>query len=346
MPTLNRRNALAAAPLAALAAAGLGRTASAQEAAPTPGPAAAPPPPPADNAGVYRTRVGSLDVAVVSDGFFFFDPMHPTLGGNAPAEAFAAAVEAAAMPADGLAHVNALLVRGNGRVALIDAGSGDAFTPTCGRLIRNLATLGVAPADVTDVLLTHAHPDHAGGLMLPGEDRTPAFPDAAVHVTEAEHAFWRSGPKLEKMAYPEELKAGVVKVANDALDTAGDRLQMVVDGAEPVPGFTATLSPGHTPGHCGYVLSDGDESLFFAGDTLFFAPVLTTRPDWHVAFDTDPVQAAATRFRVMDRIAADRLRVAAPHLPFPALAQLRPDGNGGFRYLPETYRFAVPPAAG
>ena len=340
MTDLNRRHALAAAPLAALAAAGIGR-AAAQGA-----PASAPPPPPEDNPGVYRTRVGSLDVAVVSDGFFFFDPVHPTLGGNVPAEVFGAAAEAAAMPADGLAHVNALLVRGNGRTALIDAGSGGSFVPTCGRLTRNLETLGVAPADVTDVLLTHAHPDHAGGLMRPGEDRQPAFPNATVHVTEAEHAFWRGAPRLEKMGVPEELKASVVKVANDALDTAGDRLQMVVEGAQPVPGFTATSSPGHTPGHCGYVVSDGEESLYFAGDTLFFAPVLMAHPEWHVAFDADPVQAAATRFREMDRIASDRLRVAAPHLPFPALARLRPNGLGGFGYLPESYRFAVPPAAG
>ena len=242
------------------------------------------------------------------------------------------------MPADGHAALNALLVRGNGRVALIDAGSGDTFAPTAGRLIANLSTLGVQPEDVTDVLLTHAHLDHAGGLMLPGEDRRPAFPEAAVHVTEAEHAFWRSGPKLEQVVAPDAMKAAVVKIANDALDTAGDRLTMVTDGGEPVPGITAAFCPGHTPGHCGYVVSDGDASLCFAGDLFFYAPVLTTHPEWHVGFDTDPEAGAATRFREMDRIASDKLRVAGSHLPFPGLAQLRPDGDGGFRYLPEPWR--------
>ena len=335
MPHLSRRQALAAAPVAALAAVGAGVARGQEDAPPADGPSLAP----AGNAGAYRTRVGGWEVAVLSDGFFFFDPLHPTLGGNVAAETFQAAVDAAAMPADGLAHVNALLARRGDRVVLVDAGSGDAFAPTCGRLIANLAAVGVAPGEVTDVLLTHAHLDHAGGLMLPGQDRQPAFPQAAVHVTEAEHAFWRSNPAMEAMTAPPELKARVVKVANDALDTAGDRLQMVTEQAEPVPGFTAVFCPGHTPGHCGYLLSDGDESLYFTGDTLFFAPVLTSHPDWHVAFDADPAAAAATRFREMDRIARDRLRVAAPHLPFPALAQLREDGSGGFRYLPEPWRF-------
>ncbi|BAM04654.1 MBL fold metallo-hydrolase [Phycisphaera mikurensis] len=331
MPHLSRRTAIAAAPFAALAAAGLGRVAGAQE--------AAAPLPPTGNAGVYRTGVGAWDVAVVSDGHFFFDPMHPTLGGNVGAAAFAAAVEAAAMPADGLAHVNALLARKGDRVVLVDAGGGDAFAPTTGRLIANLATLGVEPAAVTDVLLTHAHPDHAGGLMLPGRDRQPAFANATVHVTEAEHAFWRSGPALAQSGVPEEMKAAVVKTANDALDTAGERLAMVTDGAEPVEGFTSVACPGHTPGHCGYLLSDGDATLYFTGDTIFFAPVLTSHPGWHVAFDTDPAEAAATRFREMDRIANERLRIASPHLPFPALAQLREDGAGGFRFLAEPWRF-------
>lgn len=337
MPDLSRRHALAAAPFVALAAVGLGRNARGQEATAT---ATAPPAGPAGNAGVYRTTVGSLEVAVVSDGHFFFDPVHPTLGGNVDAATFAAAQEAAAMPADGLGHVNALLVRGNGRTVLIDAGSGGSFAPTTGRLIANLATLGVAPGDITDVLLTHAHPDHAGGLMQPGEDRQPAFANATVHIAEPEHAFWRSGPKLEKSALPAGMKAHVVKTANDALDTCGDRLAMVAEGAQPVPGITAAASPGHTPGHCGYVVSDGEESLLFAGDILFYAPVLTHHPDWHIAFDADPVQAAATRFREMDRIATDRLRIAATHLPFPALAQLRPDGAGGFRVIHEPWRFA------
>lgn len=320
------------------AAAGLAGLASRTSADPSePGPSATPAA--SGNAGVYRTRVGALDVALITDGWFNFDPIHPTLGGNVDAEHFAAVSREFHMPEDGYAQIHALLVRSGDRVVLIDAGSGNTFAPTCGRLIAHLASLGVQPGDVTDILVTHAHLDHVGGFVDPESGRF-AFPNAAVHLADAERDFWRSNPSLDRSGVPDAMKPMIIGVAVAALDAAGDRQQTVRPGREVLPGITAVDAAGHTPGHTAYLIADGDESLMFLGDLIFFAPVLPMNPDWHVGFDTDPAAAAATRFRMMDRVATDRTRICASHLPFPALGHLKARGSG-YEFLPERWRFDV-----
>ncbi|MEM8737974.1 MAG: MBL fold metallo-hydrolase [Planctomycetota bacterium] len=331
-PKLTRRAAMgsAAAGVAGLAV-GAARRAGAQPGPSVVTPALNP------NVGVYHTKVGTTDVTLINDGTFNFKPLHPSLGGNVDAaqvEAFAKEFHA---PADGLAHVQTLLVRRGDRVALIDVGSGNTFVLTCGRVIDKLATLGLAPADVTDVLITHAHLDHVGGLIH-AQTRRMAFPNAAVHVADAERDFWWSGPTLEKSGIPEDRKAHVIGVAVEALSVAESHLQTVTPGQEVVPGITALDAAGHTPGHTIYRIADGDDSLLFVGDLIFFPPIITMNPDWYVGFDTDRVAAAATRFRMLDQIAADGQRICGSHLPFPAFGHLRPRG-AGYEYLPEIWRF-------
>ncbi|MEM8757386.1 MAG: MBL fold metallo-hydrolase [Planctomycetota bacterium] len=292
----------------------------------------------ASNAGAYHTRVGGARVSMLTDGHFTFDPIYGSLGANVPRELFEAAVRAAHL--DGYAPVNALLVQTGGRVALIDAGSGETFAPTTGRLIARLAEVGVMPADVTDILVTHAHLDHVGGLMVPGAPTESAFPNAAVHIAGVEAEFWRGGPALEASGMPDAMKPAIVKIANDALAAVRGQLR-VFDGSrevEVLPGITAVPAPGHTPGHTAFQIADGDETLLFVGDAIFFPPVMTANPDWHIGFDTDPVAAAVTRTRLMDRIAADRIRIAGTHLPFPGFARLTARGSG-FDYHPEAWRF-------
>jgi len=332
-----RRKAIgsAVAGLAGLTTAGGTRAQDAGSDSPSP----RPPSRPVGNAGVYRTKVGAIDVTLVNDGWFNFDPIHPTLGGNADADHVNAFADEHHAPADGMAHVQTLLLRIGDRVVLVDVGSGGTFAPTCGRVIAHLATLGVEPADVTDILITHAHLDHIGGLIHPGTQQM-AFPNAAIHVADAERDFWRSGPTLEKSGIPAEMKPHVIDVAVRALDLAEPQLQTVSPGREVLPGVTAIDASGHTPGHTAFRISDGDESLLFVGDLIFFPPLITMNPDWYVGFDTDRAAAAATRFRMFDQIAADDQRICGSHVPFPAFGHLRQRGSG-FEYVPEVWRFEI-----
>lgn len=289
------------------------------------------------NAGHYRTELGTFRLVALCDGHFTFDPIHPTLGSNVDADQFDTAVRAAHV--DGYSHVNALLVQTPERNVLIDAGSGDTFAPSTGRLITRLADAGLRPDDITDILVTHAHLDHVGGLIEPGTDRC-AFPNATVHLAQAELDFWSSEPGLEASGVPEAMKAHVIQVANAAFAAARPQLQLFDPGAEPelLPGITAMPAPGHTPGHTHFQLESEGQRLLFVGDSIFFVPVLTTHPDWYVGFDTDLAEAAASRFATMQRAADERLRIAGSHLPFPAFGHLTSRG-AGFDYHAELWRF-------
>lgn len=328
---ISRRSVLGTAGLATLAVMGSGAAALAKTGS------RAPALDPQGNPGVYHTRVGSIRVSVVTDGAFHLDPIHPTLGPNVDEAQFIAAVREYRIAEDGYMHIHSVLIQTADRKVLIDAGSGDTFAPGTGRLIANLRQMGVEASEITDILVTHAHLDHIGGLVLAG-GAGDAFPNATVHIDEGEYSFWRSGPGLEKSYVPREMVPGFVKIANDSFDMVKDRLSMIRGVGEVLPGIIPIPTPGHTPGHVAFMISDGDEQLCFVGDTIFMAPVMPLNPDWQIAFDTDPALAAKTRFRFLDQLATDRVRICGSHLPFPAFGHLRREG-GGFEYLPEMYRF-------
>ena len=119
-------------------------------------------------AGFYRRKIGTFDVAVVSDGTFPFAPPFPTFGQNAGEEKVKAALEREFIKYENtLGHVNTLLVKTGKDVVLVDTGCGTLFGPTTGKLLSRLANAGVDAEAVTAVVITHAHGDHVGGLLGP-----------------------------------------------------------------------------------------------------------------------------------------------------------------------------------
>ena len=228
--------------------------------------------------------------------------------------------------------ISAHLVRMGDRLALIDAGASDAFGPTAGRVAAALDALGVAPDSVTDLLLTHLHPDHIGGAMRAGE---PAFAKAALHVADAEAAFWTDA---ENRAAAGDSAAGFFDAAAGLLDAYGDRVNRFSGEAEPFSGVRAEPMPGHTPGHTGYRLSSGDDQLLVWGDMTAIASVQFERPDVGIVYDTDSEQAAETRRLWLDQVSADRLLVAGTHLPFPAYGHVERRGDA-YAWVPEPWRY-------
>ena len=270
--------------------------------------------------GVYHRRVGDITVTALHDGYQ--DVAMATVQ-NIPPEEAVALLHGAYRPVPRRTQVNAFLVRSGGRTALVDTGCGLGGKATVGHLFANLAAAGVAPAEIDTVLLTHMHPDHWGGLL--DADGEPAFPAAELKVNAIEYAYWHDDTAMNTLA-PERRKMFFLD-ARDKLRPYRERLSLF-SGGEVFPGVTAMPFYGHTPGHTGMMVSSGASSLLIWGDIVHVQEIQVPRPEATMAVDIDPQQGVATRRRVFDMVATDRLAFAGMHLHFPGLAHMARHADG------------------
>ena len=205
-------------------------------------------------------------------------------------------------------HNTCFLVESADDRVLVDLGVGVGPYPWYqglrGSLLARMAEAGFDPDTVTQVFLTHAHPDHVGWAV--DEERgAPRFPNARYRLHRTDWHFFAGRETVPKhfTRFVEPLaRAGVL----DLLD--GE--------AEILPGMTALETPGHTAGHMSLLLRSRGEGLVIAGDVLN-SPMYVTEPERPFGSDADQSQAIATRVRLVERIAAEGWRVAAPHFPAP-----------------------------
>ena len=283
-------------------------------------------------AGIYHRRVGDIVVTAISDGFL--DGNLNVLRNIDHDEARQILMDAF-RPARRTA-VNAFLIYSAGRVALIETGSGNYLQPTAGKVLVNVKAAGVAPADIEAVLLTHMHPDHSAGLtdMATGK---PNYPNAELVMHEREPEHWFDDARMAKGNDREKklfFQAGREQVA-----PYKDRWRLFT-GGEVFPGVTALPRPGHTPGHTTFMVNSGKEQLLIWGDTVHVPEVQTARPEVCMDFDTDKDMAQASRRKVFDMAATDRLLVTGMHLHFPGFAHLVRSGSG-YRLIPAAWEQAL-----
>jgi len=282
--------------------------------------------------GVYRRKIGDILVTSISDGYLdgTLDVMR-----NVDLEKAGQILRDAFRPAR-RTSVNTFLIQSNGRMALIDTGSGNYMAPTAGFVQRNLAAGGIDPKAIDTVLLTHMHPDHSAGLtdMSNGE---LLFPNAELVMHEKEPAHWFDDGALAKAdARSAKLffQAGREQVA-----PYQKRTRLFKQG-EVFPGVTAIPSHGHTPGHTAYLVASGNEQLMIWGDTVHVPEVQTAFPEAGMSFDTDLAAAAASRKRMFDRVSADGVLIAGMHLHFPAFSRLARRGDA-YALYPEAWIHAL-----
>lgn len=204
-------------------------------------------------------------------------------------------------------HINCYLVRGRGRTILIDAGAG-GFKQWGGKLKANLALAGGQPGDIDTILLTHAHPDHVGGLL--DSSGEAAFPDAELVVHQHEVSFWEDDSNLSRAS---ERARGNFLFARKVFDKYRDRIRTFTDN-EVLPGISAMPLLGHTAGHSGYRLESEGSSLLVWGDIVHFPQIQIARPDVSIAFDQDPLLSAETRSKLLDIVSSDKILIAGMHL--------------------------------
>jgi glyoxylase-like metal-dependent hydrolase (beta-lactamase superfamily II) len=220
--------------------------------------------------------------------------------------------------------VNTFLINTGSKLVLVDTGAGNLFGPTMGKLLTSLRDAGYQPEQVDDVLITHMHGDHVGGLSPAGQR---AFPNAVIHADQREADYWLSPANRDKA--PADAK-GAFKQAMTALQpyVAAGRFKPIAGGTEIVPGIKAVPAPGHTTGHSCYAVESKGQKLLLWGDLLHVAAVQFPDPSVTITFDTDSNAARAQRVKTLAEAASQGYWVGGAHIAFPGLGHVRTDGKG------------------
>jgi glyoxylase-like metal-dependent hydrolase (beta-lactamase superfamily II) len=283
----------------------------------------------------YAQQVGDIEVLVISDGVLPIPAT--TMAYNADPADLSTWLNDMFLPQDVLEWpLNVVVVRSGEQTILVDAGLGVEFPdfPRAGQAVDRLEAAGIDPGSVTDVVLTHMHMDHIGGLLTDGL-KARLRPDLQIHVAAREAEFWEA---------PDFSHTNMVAGVPDALRSAASRFLEEYRGQlrtfeteyEVAPGVLVSRTGGHTPGHSIVRVASGGDRLTFAGDAVF--QVGFDQPDWYNGFEHDPEEAARVRVRLLQELAATGEALVATHLPFPSVCHVAAAGDV-FRCVPAVWDY-------
>lgn len=263
---------------------------------------------------------GEIEAAAVSDGIFHtsYDRLRNIDHDKAVQLVGRAGTGASAVHI----QVNAFVVKFGGRLILVDAGSGSTLGPTLGKLADNLRLGGIEPSAITHVLLTHLHPDHVNGLV--DEADRPIYPNAEILVHEDDARFYFDRAVDARDA---DFARRSSSAARRVLTPYLQQLRRIKDG-EALPGISAHLQAGHSPGHTGWLMQSGRATVLFWGDIVHIGSIQFAHPEVTSTFDLDQNAAADARRRVFDWTATDRIAVAGAHLDLPGFGYVARRGTG------------------
>ncbi len=287
--------------------------------------------------GVYRFKLGGFEVATLLDSKSVREGIHPLYGANASADDVHALARANNIDPARLEHPNTpTLINTGSALVLFDTGNGalpreyeqlKARMPA-GNLIARLNELGHTPEDIDVIVTTHGHPDHIGGLT---EGGAPVFKNARYVFGAAEYDFWQKGENVrEARKFNREL---FVKVCTPL----ADRATFIKPGDTVVPGITAVDAFGHAPGLLAFHVESDGKRVMITADTFTHYVMAVQRPDWFFEMDDDKDKAVATRKRMLDMLATERLFVASFHMPFPAVGWIERTQDG-YRWVAHSYQ--------
>jgi glyoxylase-like metal-dependent hydrolase (beta-lactamase superfamily II) len=281
-------------------------------------------------AGYFRFKVGSIDVTALSDGTVGWEPIEQ-LTNVKPGEA-EKLLDKAYVKSPVEASMNAFLIQLGDRLILVDAGTGGLLGPKLFKLPSSLKNAGYSPEQITDILVTHVHPDHTGGLTVGGKR---VFPNAIVHMDKRELAYWTDKSAEEKAPEPTKSFFKAVEptvgpyIASGSVKTFDGETQLF-PGLRSIPGY------GHTPGQSYYVLESEGQRMIFWGDIMHVPDIQFANPNVTIKFDVDSTAALARRKKDFADAAKNRTLVAMPHMYFPGVGHVAKEGNH-YRWIPLPY---------
>lgn len=285
--------------------------------------------------GFFRFQVGKFEATMLTDGL-----NQTPLGfsaSNIPEEELKAYLKQHHYPTDiRLSHLNVCLINTGDNLVLIDAGSGDNFRETAGKLTASLEASGYTVDDVDTVIITHGHPDHIWGIIDDFAEE-PRFPNAKYFINETEWDYWTADDLASRL--PEGFHFFATG-AHRNLKPIGEMTTRIKPGAEVVPGITIVDSPGHTLGHVSVVASSGSEQLLVTGDAITHPFISLEHPDWEPQMDMEKAIAVKSRKRLIDMAAAEKMIVAAYHIPFPGVGYIAKVGSS-HRWVPMTWQWEL-----
>ena len=259
----------------------------------------------------YKFQLGKFEIYSIGDGTLSIAP--ELFGTNTSAAFIENLLELYSLPSDELlAPMNTTLINTGNELILFDTGI-SALIPTGGAIPHTLSQLGISTNDIDSVVYTHAHPDHVGGNL--NADGSLMYPNAKFYMSRTEWEFWHGLPEDTGDAGFNNTRDFILSKI-DPLDT---NLELFSGDVEIIPGITAMNSPGHTPGHSGFLIESDDQHLLITGDAANHHVISLRNPGWHLAFDVDPVLAVESRIATFGWAAEHQVKVLGYHFPFPGL---------------------------
>ena len=269
-------------------------------------------------ASANTVTLGNASLTVVSDGNLVL-PGNFVAPPDIPADQFEALVKEHGLNARSYEPAcNLSLWQSDDRLVLFDVGSGPNFMPSAGKVLESLEAIDIDPSDITDVVFTHAHPDHLWGLIDDFDEF--AFPEARYHMCEVEWDYWADPDTINKL--PESRQVFAVG-AQSRMAYLEESIQLFKYGQEILPGIEAVDTSGHTPGHTSFALHSGSDSMMVLGDAITHPVISFQKYDWPTGSDQDPVMGQETRKKLLDRMAQDQMQILGFHLPYPGIGYAR-----------------------
>ncbi|PTT37811.1 MBL fold metallo-hydrolase [Chryseobacterium sp. HMWF028] len=291
-----------------------------------------------DLSGFKKLKLGELELFVLTDGYIHEENLNSFAPRGTVSE-LKAILKNNFRPDNYVdMAMNILLVKTKNKLILFDTGMGIFADQRTGFLLKSLQKAGFSAKDITDVFVSHAHPDHIGGVV--DKQNQLIFPNADIFISKIEHDFW--------------MKATVKNFSNSALKTQPEFLNQIIPAVQNIlktiqpklkfydlnnpmyDYFSFQLAPGHTPGLTVTTISSGNEKLIYIADLIHSDIILFPHPEWGYFGDTDLDIAAASRKELLKQLADTKIRAFAYHLPWPGLGFTKTKA-GAFEWFPESF---------